>query len=406
METENYVVTKEIMYKRLRRREGAFFTHQNRALIETIIKSPEYFSNKVSIPEKIDHNINFLNVAKVAATFARILDSAIQTNGFDTSHSKFESLKFSDMTLAITMIAILPMVAKRTKILDNLPALYFYGQAKTGKSHFFNQHPAYHQVSTDAEGVSRYQLQTNEDAFLLDDITQKILDDKRNSSTVRNLALGGTATVKVCGNTQKVRGFVVCTSNDTPDFLEKKTNDPDLEANCNAWRRRFIAIRFTKPVDEDPINAQYDYTSANKALICFFSLCYNLLEESEVKEMLSKYYLYISKQISSEDFETFKGINLSLPSFMDMSSFKFPECETLKKDCKEKEHKKANKDKNKLNKWEEDAKEPKCKIRRTEEGVKPLAMNILGTTYEKRDSEAQDDCSAGEETAVCGPTSY
>ena len=286
---------------------------------------------------------------------------------------------------------------KQAKVISliNILLITRYGQGKTGKSYFFNQHPAYHQVSTDAEGVSRYQLQTNEDAFLLDDITQKILDDKQNSSTVRNLALGGTATVKVCGNTQKVRGFVVCTSNDTPDFLEKKTNDPDLEANCNAWRRRFIAIRFTKPVDEDPINAQYEYTSANKALICFFSLCYNLLEESEVKEMLSKYYLYISEQISSKDFETFKGINLSLPSFMDMSSFKFPECKTLKEDCKEKEHEKANEDKNKLNKWEEDAEEPKCKIRRTEEGVKPLAMNILGTTYEKKDSEAQDDCSAG-----------
>jgi len=38
LETENYVVIKEIMYKRLRKREGAFFTHQNRASIETIIK--------------------------------------------------------------------------------------------------------------------------------------------------------------------------------------------------------------------------------------------------------------------------------------------------------------------------------------------------------------------------------
>jgi hypothetical protein len=121
--------------------------------------------------------------------------------------------------------------------------------------------------------------------------------------------------------------------------------------------------------------------------------------------MLSKYYLYISEKISSKDFETFKEINLSLPSFMDMNSFKFPECKTLKEDCMEKKHEKGNEDKNKLNKWEKDEKEPKCKIRRTE-GVKPLAMKILGTTYKERDSKAQDDCAAGEETAVCGPTSY
>jgi hypothetical protein len=280
LEAENYVVTKEILYKRLRTRESAYFTQQNRALIETIIRSPEYFSSKVTIPEKVDHNMNFLNVAKIAATFARILDSAIETNGFDTSHSKFKNLIFSDMTLAIIMIAILPMVAHRTKIPDNLPALYFYGQARTGKSHFFNQHPAYHQVATDADGVSRYQLQTNEDAFLLDDITQKILDDKRNCSTIRNLALGGTATVKISGNTQKVRGFVVCTSNDTPGFLDKKMKDPDIEANCTAWRRRFISIKFTSPVDEDPLNAQYEYTSANNALICFFFLMLQLDKRS------------------------------------------------------------------------------------------------------------------------------
>ena len=109
--------------------------------------------------------------------------------------------------------------------------------------------------------------------------------------------------------------------------------------------------------------------------------------------------------MSFNDFKTFKEINLSLPSFMDMSSFKFPECKTLKEDCKEKAHEKGNKNKNKLNKWEEDEKEPKCKIRRTE-GVKPLAMNILGTTYKERDSEAQDDCAANEETALSGPTNY
>jgi len=92
-----------------------------------------------------------------------------------------------------------------------------------------------------------------------------------------------------------VRGFVVCTSNDTPGFLDKKMKDPDIEANYNARRRRFISIKFTSPVDEDPLNAQYEYTSANNALIFFF-LCYNLIKDPEVKEMFSKYYLNISQK--------------------------------------------------------------------------------------------------------------
>jgi len=176
------------------------------------------------------------------------------------------------MTLAVTMIAILPMVAKRTKNPDNLPGLYFYGGAGTGKSYFFNQNTAYHMVPTDASGVSRYQQQANVDGYLLDDITSDFLDEKTNSSTLRNLALGGTATVKTFGNTLKVRGFLVCTSNNTPNFLFKEDlKNPDIRANCNAWKRRFIAIKFTTPVDEDPINAQYEYISATNALKCFFA---------------------------------------------------------------------------------------------------------------------------------------
>ncbi len=109
------------------------------------------------------------------------------------------------MTLAVTMIAFLPMLVERTKKPDNIPALYFYGDAGTGKSNFFNQYPCYHKVATDAFGGSRYQKNTNVDGYLLDNITSDTLDDRTNSSTVRNLALGGTATVKICGNTQQVR---------------------------------------------------------------------------------------------------------------------------------------------------------------------------------------------------------
>jgi len=297
----------------------------------SIIRSPEYFTNKVIVSEPVDHEDFFENVARVVAIFSKVLYRALKDNGCETIHSKFKELQSSDMTLAVTMIAILPMVAKRTKNPDNLPGLYFYGGAGTGKSYFFNQNTAYHMVPPDASGVSRYQQQANVDGYLLDDITSDFLDDKTNSSTLRNLALGGTATVKTFGNTQKVRGFIVCTSNNTPNFLFKEDlKNPDIRANCNAWKRRFIAIKFTTPVDEDLINAQYEYISATYALKCFFCFCYDQLHALEVKEMFSKYYLSIREILSSADLETLQSINLDLPDFMDNSTFMIPECKKFK----------------------------------------------------------------------------
>ena len=326
LESEKLIVTSKNLKGRLRENHGAHFMNRHKSLVDMIMKSPEYFTNKVTVLEPIDHEENFTNGAKVVATFARILDCALETKGYKTIHSKFKNLPNSDMTLAIIMIAILPTVAKRKEIPDNLPALYFYGNAGTGKSYFFNLHPAYHKVATDASGVSRYRLQVNEDAFLLDDITSDTLNDRINSSTIRNLALGGTATVKTMGDTEEVRGFVVCTSNDTPDFLaEEVVEDSNIEANYNAWRRRFITVNFTSTVNEDLIHVRFDHTSATDALKCFFVLCYNLLQVPDVKVMLSKYYVAIMDSLSPYCIEQFRATKHDLPNFMKNMNFKTPE---------------------------------------------------------------------------------
>jgi hypothetical protein len=100
-----------------------------------------------------------------------------------------------------------------------------------------------------------------------------------------------------------------------PNFLSEK-EDPALKNHYFAWRRRFIAINFTTFVDEDPINAQFEYMSATDALKCFFVFCYNSLEAADVKNMFQKYYLAIRESLSPDCFETFKGLNLVLPTFI------------------------------------------------------------------------------------------
>jgi len=101
------------------------------------------------------------------------------------------------MTLVIIMIAILPTVAQRTKTPDNLPALYFYGNAKTGKNYLFKQHAAYHNVPTIHTRVSRYNQQINETGFFLKDLYSDTLIDPFNSATIRSLALGNKTTVTI-----------------------------------------------------------------------------------------------------------------------------------------------------------------------------------------------------------------
>jgi hypothetical protein len=131
------------------------------------------------------------------------------------------------------------------------------------------------------------------------------------------LVLGDKTTVKVTGGAEKVRGFVVCTSNVTPDFLAKEVvEDLNTEENYNAWRRRFITENFTLPVDEDPVHVRFDYTSATYALKCFFDLCYNLLQDPDVKNMLKKYYVAIMHSLSPDCIEKFRATKLELPTFM------------------------------------------------------------------------------------------
>ena len=110
---------------------------------------------------------------------------------------------------------------------------------------------------------SRYSLSGNESGFLIDVVDPGWISKHDNQSTIKQLALGSSATGKISGSTQDVRGFIAITSNFLPDYLvqtprhledfsedsEERRND---ENNRNAWRRRFLTVHFVDPVDLDP----------------------------------------------------------------------------------------------------------------------------------------------------------
>jgi hypothetical protein len=303
LQAEGFIVTSDKLKSKIRELHGVHFVVRNKTLIDEMLRSPEFFTETATVNEKVNHEENFINVLTVTNTFCLIIDRAIRKNSYITTHKNFQNLSNSDINLSITMLAILPMIAKRKEIPDNLPGLYFYGLPSSGKSFFFHQSPSYHKVACDAPGVARYHLQAHENGFLLNDISAKIMNDCTNSSTLRSLTLGGVEPVKIRGDTQNVQGFVVCTSNDMPDFIQEisESNDENTKANYFAWKRRFITLKFTDFVDEDPRNVNFGLTSTREALKYVFDMCYGFLGNPVVKEMFSKYHEAI-KSIMSPDY--------------------------------------------------------------------------------------------------------
>ncbi len=148
---------------------------------------------------------------------------------------------------------------------DNLPSLYLYGVQCAGKSSMFNNCRYFKKVPTDSSGVSRFRIDKMHTSLLLDDVENDFINQKENSSTLKQLTLGGNAEIKVMGNTQNIKAFVIITSNETPSFLEptdyidvhNKTKDERNKDIVNrSWMRRFICCNFvdTCPYDADSIN--------------------------------------------------------------------------------------------------------------------------------------------------------
>jgi len=308
LQAEGFVVTPDKLKSKLRKLHGVHFVVRNKMMLDDILSSPEFFPGDAVVEVKVNHEENFINVLTVTNTFYLLIDRVIRKNGYLTAHKKFKNVSNADITLSIIMIAILPMIARRKDMIpDDLPGLYFYGKPSCGKSFIFDKNPSYLKVASDAPGVSRYRLRAQQKAFLLYDVSSEIINDRTNSMTLRSLILGGDATVKISGGTQNVRGFVVCTNNKKPDFIQEisENNDEDTEDYYTAWKRRFIILKFTDFADEDPGKVNFGLTSTREAFKYVFDLCYGLLGNSVVKEMFREYHEAVKSILSPDYFETF-----------------------------------------------------------------------------------------------------
>lgn len=163
------------------------------------------------------------------------------------------------------LLALLPIFTKRSRTVpDNLPGLYLWGNPHTGKSAFFNNGVYLRNFPLDAQGVSRFRLESFNSGYLFDDVPPGFVDKSDVTGTIRQLAIGGAANVKTHGSTETVSGYVVITSNNKPQFLDMNVpadanmTQAQWERNRGAWRRRFIVMNFTEQVDTDPVYVNWN----------------------------------------------------------------------------------------------------------------------------------------------------
>jgi hypothetical protein len=139
-------------------------------------------------------------------------------------------------------------------------------------------------------------------AVLFDDIEADTINNRENSSTLKQLSLGGDVEVKIMGSTQSIKGFVIITSNSQPSYY----NDESITVNADgkedkfvdrtvvnmSWKRRFITCEFKYTCPFDAATIDYDDLKLRDIAAHMFVKMYDAisLDNAEILKSLNIYY--------------------------------------------------------------------------------------------------------------------
>lgn len=288
-------ITKESLRKELIDQQGPSWYSKHKQVVETYIGAIDNFQTQriVDVEEDMDEIVE--RTKNIIATFHDIVLRNIEENGYSTTHEFFKETPNDIMAKYITVISLLPYLFQRSATcMDNIPGLYFFGDAGAGKSMIFNMGRSYKMIASDSVGVSRFKLEGCQSAFLLDDIKASSLNDQTYMSTLRQLILGGFSRVKTHADTQQIKGFIAVTSNETPIFL-LEPKDNNMKQNNDAWKRRFITLKFEYQnlKDFDRQGNEFDYTQSLESIATFIKNCYDYFVEENEKTEEGDYYRLI-----------------------------------------------------------------------------------------------------------------
>lgn len=281
--------------------EGATFVHKNKGIMDLMLQELDVYIPNKKVAFTVNDADNFRAAIRTLKVFQRILNNNMVHHRVETTHKHFKCLSDNEMSCAMMALTILPVLCYRWEGGDSLPGLYLWGEACTGKSHVFKASPHYAKIAQDAPGVSRFKLCGVQTGYLVDDAKPDFLDLPNNSATLRGLLLGDSTSIKILGDTQDVRGFMVFTSNEKPTFLgpEPEGYVGNWERNCNAWQRRFLSLQFTIPIDLDPIPVNWHHRSIERVCRGFYLLAVTYLPQN-IAGLFAPYTEHINKYIDGE----------------------------------------------------------------------------------------------------------
>lgn len=285
---------------------GATWVTKNKSVIDTFTSTTLLFDPSRLVEREVDPEEIKERVTTIIDAFnSTIYDNLLQF-GYECKHAVFnqeiQDIDLLTLSNFITFISIIPYLFNRCEQIDNIPALYLYGEPGAGKSFVYSFGRSYKHLASDAAGVGRYKLEGNESGILLDDVHKDFIDDEANFQTLRTLTLGNTGRVKVHGDTQQINAFIVITSNDEPVYLKQNYS----ENQALAWKRRFISIKFVKENFKDFLlmnGTEMDYRFGKvQAAKILSSLYTNILAiEPKMAKLIAIYYNKLTNYISCEE---------------------------------------------------------------------------------------------------------
>lgn len=261
---EKSVVSKDSFMAYMCEKYGASWVTKNKTIIDTFCSIQEQcYAERIVIAEESTEDIVERTQQIISSFHDNILKQINGPNGqFQTRCEALNGVDRGDIAKYITFVALLPYMFQRARnVIDNIPGLYFWGDANAGKSFIFQLGKCYRTIATDSVGVGKFKLETCESAFLLDDVRGDAIDTGSYMATLRQLTLGANTRVKIHSETKQIKGFVAVTSNEKPAFLDSEYD----EKNRNAWLRRFIVIQFTRDLNMDEIlvnGNEFEYKAA------------------------------------------------------------------------------------------------------------------------------------------------
>lgn len=258
---------------------GAEVFHKKlKAVTDIYMTETDVATNSRGLPTtEMDTTSNVQNFIQSLFIYKMNLERTRMT----TTHKLFQDAKDCLKDIAY-MISLLPLFTHRVdNKTDNIPALYYWGQASCGKSSFFMHPKQIKKIATDATGVGRFKLTKMQTAYLFDDITTDNFRAPNNNTVIKQLTLGDSTQIKVHSDTQEVRAFVILTSNEKPWFYVKEEGDtPEMGIIKCSWQRRFITAEFQHLCVFDSIDVNHNDELITYTAAAYFANMYDQLAET------------------------------------------------------------------------------------------------------------------------------